>query len=68
MTEDDLMKTYEMACQNAVVYGVGLVKIAMINGGLELSVVPPEAYQALLEKPPEDDTMPLFDDWPRGWK
>ncbi len=45
MTEDDLAKTYEQATHNALVYGAGFVKVALVNGRLEVSVVDPRDYR-----------------------
>ena len=45
MTEDDLAKTYEQATNNALVYGTGFVKVALVNGSLEVSVVDPRDYR-----------------------
>lgn len=45
MTEDDLAKTYEQATHNALVYGAGFVKVSLVNGRLEVSVVDPRDYK-----------------------
>ena len=45
MTEEDLARTYEEATHNALLYGTGFVKVALINGGLEVSVVDPRDYR-----------------------
>ena len=45
MTEDDLARTYEQATHNALVYGTGFVKVALVKGRLEVSVVDPKDYR-----------------------
>ena len=45
MTEDDLVKTYEQATHNALVYGTGFVRVALVKGTLEVSVVDPKDYR-----------------------
>ena len=45
MTEDDLAKTYEEAMHNALVYGAGFVKVALVKGAIEVSVVDPRDYR-----------------------
>ncbi len=45
MTESEMVKTYEKALHNAVVYGTGFVKIAMVKGVFEVSVVDPKDYR-----------------------
>ena len=45
MTEEELAKTYEEATHNALVYGAGFVKVALVKGVLEVSVVDPRDYR-----------------------
>lgn len=45
MTEDDLARTYEQATHNALVYGTGFVRVSLVNGRLEVTVVDPRDYK-----------------------
>ena len=48
MTEEDLSKMYYLhyaAAENAMLYGTGFIKIAMVNGKIEGSVVSPNDYR-----------------------
>ncbi len=45
MTEEQLAQTYEEATKNALIYGAGFVKVALVNGTLEVSVVDPRDYR-----------------------
>jgi hypothetical protein len=47
MTDEDLMTTYEKATHYAILYGAGFVKVSIINGSLNVSVVDPKDYRYL---------------------
>ena len=45
MTEEELSDTYLQATHNALLYGTGFVKVALVKGVMEVSVVDPRDYR-----------------------
>ena len=44
MTDRELAIAYYQAVENTVQFGTGFIKVSMINGKLEVSVVDPRDY------------------------
>ena len=51
MKQEDVLKAYEQAMSNAITHGTGFVKIAMVDQEIQVSVVAPDDYRHIDQRP-----------------
>ncbi len=51
INEEDIVKAYEQAMNNAIIHGTGFVKIAMVDQQIQMSVVAPDDYRHIDQSP-----------------
>ena len=55
MTDAELAKLYYEAVHNSVVYGTGFIKVAMVDGAVQASIVEPRDYKYIEPIQAEED-------------